>query len=415
MVHYSSSFRNFLSKREGKVADVLYRTLSKRAYRSNFSSVIVTNKEIDYLTFRNDGTISYLPSGKEHLVTEDGEWSREGRQTGRAGKVIRKLFTPRALRMFKDSDFESFTNQYKASFADDFKIEIWDRHKIKDVYDMDRIDGDGSLNNSCMNGDSDYLDIYEKCERLRIVVILNPEGNLAARALLWTISYDVVFMDRFYVAHDYLFDMMRNFAIDNGFYYKRDFKSYDSKTHMICPDGECKDFRWTILTNTSCDAYPYIDTFSYGSDGSLNNYGSGEYTYCNTGGTREGDEERLYDSIAQCDIDYDYAVEINRGRYRGDWTHIDNTVVIGCNRWWTEDDDIIYISGEYYEKDSDDIVEIDGDYYLIDDCCYSDFTDSWHLKADCVESDHHSTWIPKDDAVEVCGEYYHKDDVVPVN
>ena len=415
MVHYSSSFRNFLSKREGKVADVLYRTLSKRAYRSNFSSVIVTNKEIDYLTFRNDGTISYLPSGKEHLVTEDGEWSREGRQTGRAGKVIRKLFTPRALRMFKDSDFESFTNQYKASFADDFKIEIWDRHKIKDVYDMDIIDGDGTLNNSCMNGDSDYLDIYEECERLRIVVILNPEGKLAARALLWTISDDVVFMDRFYVAHDYLFDMMRNFAIDNGFYYKRDFKSYDSKTHMICPDGECKDFRWTILTNTSCDAYPYIDTFSYGSDGSLNNYGSGEYTYCNTGGTREGDEETLYDSIAECDIDYDDAVEVNRGRYRGDWTHIDNTVVIGCNRWWTEDDDIVYISGEYYEKDSDDIVEIDGDYYLIDDCCYSDFTDSWHLKADCVESDHHSTWIPKDDAVEVCGEYYHKDDVVPVN
>lgn len=414
MITYSRSFRDFLSNRESKVASVLYDIHRKYDWRRNFTSSIVTNEYINYITFRNDGTISYLPSGKEHIENANGEWAREGRQNGRAAKVIRKLFTPKGLKLFKDSDFEAFSNQYKSSFADGYTFEILPNDRISEVYDMPRCGGDSSLNSSCMNGDGDYLGIYDDCESLRIVVLKDEDGRLAARALLWKINDEITFMDRFYVAHDYMYEMMRDFAEKNGFYYKVHYKTYDYQTRIMCPDGQQRNFEWTIRTCTDYDEYPYIDTFRYGGDGYLNNYGVGDYIYCNTGGSRDGDN-RVEDYINGGRIDEDDSVYIEMGRYQGHYTHIDSAVAINGEWWWIDDDDIVEVSDAYYRKSDDKVVCIDGEWHLTDDCVYSEYTDSWHLEEDCVYSNHHGTYIPKEESVAGCGEYYHEDDVVPVS
>ena len=412
MIHYSRSFRQFLAESESKVAKILWR-LNNKPYRP----IMLTNAEIDYITFRKDGTISYLPAGKEHRQNDDGEWEREGRQNGRPAKVIRKLFHPRVQKFIKDVDFEAFSNAYKANFSDDgYEFTIHPNTKVKEVYDMERLEGDGSLNGSCMNGDVEYLDIYENCKQLRIVTLTNKDGLLCGRALLWNISDEITFLDRFYVVKDFMYDMFKDFAKDNGFWYKYRYMSYDDKSRMITPDGDVKYMNWTIRTNTDFDYYPYIDTFQFGNDGTLTNC-SDETMYCysNTGGDRQ--HTGTYDEINDCYIDQEDAIYIESGDrcYRDRTTHVDNCVNIG-DSWYHEDDsNIVKIGNTWYEKDSDEVCVVDGEFCLMDDCVFSDFTDEYHLSDDCVYSDHHGTYIPNDDAVEIFGKYYHKNDVNSVS
>ena len=424
MVTYSSSFRDFLRLSESKVASILSRTLYKEANRfPSFKSNIVTNSQIDYITFRNDGSISFLPNGKEHIANDSGDWSRTNRQNGRPAKVIRKLFTEKGLKLFKESDFESFCNQYKSSFCDDLKFEIWESDRIGEVYDMERADGDSSLDGSCMNGGSDYLDIYTHCDKLRIVVLLKKHidcyGNdcylLAGRALLWKIDNDITFMDRFFVAQDYMYEMMKEFAETNGFYYKRYYKTYDHKTEMITPSGDAEHFKWKIYLDTDGSSHPYIDTFHYGGDGWISNYRDGCYTYKKTGGERQVGEDDAYDQIDNVCITTEDAVEIEIGQHAGRITHINNAVLIGGRYYYKYSDRVVKIEDNWYDTESDDVMEVNGLWYLEEDTCYSEFTNETHLMDDCVYSEKHSTYIPKEDAVKLDGKYYHKYDINKVN
>lgn len=408
MIHYSRSFKQFLASSDSKVAKILWRLHNK-----SYSPLMVTNAEVDYITFRKDGTISYLPAGKEHKENDNGEWERDGRQNGRPAKVIRKLFHPRVHKFIKDVDFEAFSNAYKANFSDDgYVFKIHPNTEIKSIYDMERLDGNGSLNGSCMNGDVDYLDIYENCKQLRIVSLTNKDELLCGRALLWTINEEITFLDRFYVVKDFMYDMFVEFAKDNNFWYKQRYSSYEEKNRVINLEGEASYVKWTIHTPTDFDYYPYIDSFQYGNDGSLNNYDDcSQYTYAETGGERHGDG--TYDEINDCNIDHDDAVYIERGDscYRHRTTHVNNCVSVD-GEWYHEDDShIVLVNCQWYLKEDDAVCEVDGEWYLTEDCVWSDFTEEYHLDGDCVYSNHHSTYIPNDDAVEIFGEYYHENDV----
>ena len=65
----------------------------------------------NYLAIRskNEETfISYLPKGKELEYNEEGQWSRKNRQTGKPGKIARKLI---GEGVFNDHDYEIFYNE----------------------------------------------------------------------------------------------------------------------------------------------------------------------------------------------------------------------------------------------------------------------------------------------------------------
>jgi hypothetical protein len=281
---------------------------------------------------------------------------------------------------------------------------------------MDRTNGGAGLNGSCMKNHSEYLDIYKYCDKLRIVVLLTKDDLLAGRALLWSIDDNITFMDRFYVAEDFMFDMMIDFAKSNGFYYKRDYKTYYNKTSIVTPDGEIKEFRWRISLDTDHSEYPYIDTFHYGGDGWISNSNYDYvYQYKNTGGGREGDDPTVWDEINDRDIPEEDAVYIERGEQAGRMTHVDSAVIINGRHYYIDGDDVVRVDGRYYFIEDGDVVEVDGQWYLEEDTCYSEFTEEHHLIEDCVYSGKHGTWIIKEDAVEVFGNYYHKDDVNEVN
>ncbi len=394
-MNYSSSFLVFLENSKGKVANILYR-LSEKRYAN--SSAMLTD-DVDYITFRNDGSISYLPKGKVHQENDDGTWKREGRQTGRAAKVIRRMFTKRILSTFKDSDFECFSNQYKSTFSEDgYKFQLLDNSSVKRVYSMYRKCGDSSLSSSCMNERLRYLDVYENCKSLQILVMTNEADELCGRALVWDVD-GIVLMDRVYVAMDFLYESFLTECKKRGWWRKGNYKGSDRKTLLVNEKGDEVDKKLVIYTDTNFEYFPYIDTFTYGDDGALYNYENrNDYTYENTDGSRIEHTAKTWDDIDECYIEeYDAVyLEDGYGRYSGCYTHIDNCVQI--NRGW-------------YHIESDSIVKVDNMWYLKDDeeVCYCEKHDEYYLAEDCVYIEETGTMILLDEAVEIDGIYYDKE------
>ncbi len=407
MVTFSESFTRFLIDQEAKGSDVarlLLHARDRMPYWPAYQNVL-TNKEIDYLTLRNDGTISYLPAGKEHRVNPCGDWAREGRQNGKPGKIIRKIFTDKILRFIPAKSLEAFGNAYKAkSMNNGFHFEIRPNTEIKKVYCMARAEGEASLNGSCMNGDSDYLNIYAQHKKLRIVIMVHTEsGDLCGRALLWDVNHDkhgdITFMDRVYVVEDYMYDLFLDYAAENSWWRKENYKKYENKTTWVNPKtDQSETMKVTIKLNTDHSEYPYIDTFSYGEDGCIFNSGSYTYLYNNTDGTRDGDEReddhngQTYDDVAEEWIDEEDAVVLSSlsctRRYRGVWTHINNTVEAYVTRGNTErfrdnDENITEIKGRWYHTDYPGLVcKYNGDWAFQDDCIQCETDNEWYDEDD---------------------------------
>jgi hypothetical protein len=420
MLHVSNSFRRFLHDSDNRVAQFIMRGIYYQSWDYNAHKYMIRTDEVNYLTLRDDGTISYLPKGKEHKITDDGRWARDGRQNGAPQKIIKKLLTPRAIGLFKETEFMSFVNQYKAACdAEQKTFVIRPNTDIPDVYCMTREGGGGPLNDSCMNGDSDYLEIYAHCPHVRILTLINNCGELAGRALLWSVDNGTI-MDRMYVAKDHYYDMFLEYAETNGLIRKVEYKSYRDKDRYV-KSGEVFRRAYKIMTPTEFDYYPYIDTFSYGGDGFLTNcnssYNETMYEYTCTGGNREGDNymECAYSNNRYHEDDLRY---IEYGEYAGQYIHCDHTVYVESNRtyYYENDDAIVYLEsrGAYYLKNDDELVEINGEMYHTnyDDVRFSDDTGEWHLDEDVVWSDHKDTYLLLEDAVRTPnGDIFHKDDI----
>jgi len=417
VMNYSESFRAFLCEKreESKIASLLHECVWLKRSQYNAYKLAVTDKEIDYLTFRNDGTISFLPAGKEHKVNDQGDWSREGRQNGRPSRVIRKVLTPKAQKRFKDTDYEVFARFYQAKCEAEAKtFVIKPNTAIPDVYCEKREDGGASLNGSCMNGDRDYLTFYHLFD-VDILCMYNNEGLLSGRALLWRLPEGKTFMDRVYVAREHYYEMFIDYARDQeNWFWKKNYKSYDDKRMFMSNEGEFekKLIVWTKNKGEAeWDYYPYIDTFSNGDYNSLNNYGSGEYTYNDTGGSREGDTRWMECCVCGREYPEDEMYYVDRGQYRGEYVCDNHAIHVGGNVWTTHDEDthIVQVSGDWYEKDDDDIRYLDdeGEWVLADDAVYCERDEKYYRTEDCVE-DYEGNWILRTEAYEVNGDYYHE-------
>lgn len=432
MLHVSSSFSRFLDQSDNRLAQFLNRALwyqgSRYAHRNLWAKLMIKDDDVNYLTLRDDKTISYLPKGKEHVVTEDGRWARDSRQNGRPAAIIKKVLTKNALKLFKDSEFEAFVNAYKSECDKEAKtFVIKDNVDIPDVYCMSREYGGGTLGDSCMNGDSDLLDIYKYCPHLRILCLMNNEDKLAGRALLWSLPDGNTLVDRMYVAQDHYYDMFIEYAEKNGFMYKKKYKTYQDGMEFIL-NGEVVERSYTIETRTDFTRFPYIDTFRFGCDGWLSNDDNSSYSYeynCTSGG-REGDNRVECAKTGEW-IDEDDARYIERGQYSGYHLHCDYTVYCETDQYYyyedddnivevgdcwyrIDDSDIVEINGDWYRTDDEDVrySEGDGEWYMREDCEYSDFHNDYIRGEDCVYSNHHESYIRDTEAYKVAGEYFHE-------
>jgi len=363
---FSESFKQFLNENytTSRIARLIVACLNFEQDRlGKLVDHVLTGEDVSYLTYRSDGTISYLPKGKEHKVTEDGKWAQAGRQHGKPAKVMRKIFSKTALNLFKETDFEIFNNRFRSKFSTDgYEFKVLSNTEIPDAYDAEREEGEGgSLNNSCMRGNGEYMGIYAACPDAQMVVMLNKEtGEQAGRALLWNATIEgtdtkIKFLDRFYVCKEMFYDAFVNYAIDNKLWYKKNHKTYDNKTILYNPTTEeFEDVKMVIKTKTDFESYPYIDTFTYGEDGELRNWNEDDkykYYYTDTDGGRG---VRIVDEIRGGWIeDEDEVTEVTAGEYAGRITHQGNTTEINDDIYYVNDPLLVETKGMGYQLRSE--------------------------------------------------------------
>jgi hypothetical protein len=357
MIYYSALFLDFLSVTEGRVAKLLYHhyIFQNRypAYR-----YLVTTEKVNFISNGCFESVTYWPSSKTRAYHSQTTWPQHGVQEGKPAKTIRKLFTPRALKILKDRDFEFFDNAYKAWFKTNMNFELLPNTEIKRVYNMTIANGEGSLNGSCMNGHGQCMDIYNECQLLRILTLNRTDGVLLGRALVWQLG-EITLMDRIYVVEDYMYQCFIAYAVRNKWWYKMNYKSYNDKQTFIDSDGNTINKNFKVHTSTNFQSFPYIDTFTYGDGDSLNNYGDGPYEYNCAEGTRCG---IIMDAIQGINIRARNAVQIECGEKSGKITHRDNTVIVQGQYWWNRDSALCIIDGTYYQKK--DTYFINGEWQL---------------------------------------------------
>ncbi|MAN01744.1 MAG: hypothetical protein CMI35_01590 [Owenweeksia sp.] len=382
--------------------------------------------QVNFLGFSQDAPhfISYLTEDRlERMALANmSPWEANMRFRGKAGKVIRKLFTPEGLKPFKDQDIEQFSNLFK-SFCDAtggyYDFGLVEGEDIRKYYHEDHYSHKfgivGTLWDSCMRYEccQDYLDIYtENVNTVSMLVLFDEHKAILGRALVW---WDVFFkgearnvMDRIYCVRDCDVEAFKDYADRKGWVYKAA-QNCSDKNAFIDQGKKVFDSVSVDLHYSEFSEYPYMDTFTYKSGGTLwNDSEYGDVALEDTHGGYD-DDHRVYDEHTGNQIS---AADAQYCQVGGGYCHHEDAIYLDYRDEHGLPDECVWSRIEYRDLAREDAVELaDGDYAHQDNTVYSNVTyEDYHLDQ-VVWSDYHDDYIPKDEAVELeNGEYVHQDD-----
>jgi len=357
-----------------------------------------TYKLDKYLRDKYDTSIDFDTSKYLKRVVEwdpsDGIWN-ENRTEIRIGRFIKRFFGTE----YTDAEIEKFVNQWK-SLEENSTFESWEGWKIKDGYRSNKYffaeNSSNPLINSCMNDQIHLVEFYQYCSSAKLLVLLDEDGLILGRALVWTDYMNRVIMDRVYYALDKDYHKFVDYAKKNGWFYK---KRNISGGSPFIKDGKEVSLKTKVsVTNVfnyqdECeDSFPYMDTFYYAQGEWCMNYepSNGEYYKLNdTDGAFEH-HNNLYDVHGQSishDIE-DYYVHSNEQDgliYRDDSIYVDYSGGQGFNDYTFSD----WIEKSYLENPKNGFVKSGEEWYNKNHCVWSEKEKSWIYRPDAI-------WVKND-------------------
>lgn len=388
----------------------------------NKFSYIIPNKLLDFVYNRSKDRFPDKNKSKETLLKNDDEegkfkrlsrntkivWEIENRPSQSIGKVINKIFpgkfdTPK--KKHKDdvvrNYIEEFTNlvilERKKEEELPFRnFKIVDGSDINYYYNKDSyesIEGSSSLARSCMRFEKcdDFIDFYSQNDGVEMVILMSDEveGTIIGRALLWDISeidgekVNRKFLDRIYTLYDSDVNLFKDYAIKNGWLYKKRQISVEDEP-IVDPINDTIVYR--IKTTSTFDKsieYPYLDTlkFYYHEHRFLTNYEIGGESYYKLESTRGNYEEVIEDNSFWSD-------------YYDRYIYEDDEDFVYC-----EYGDDYRLPGDYYEVGGLPTIEYATKEYAEENLVYSEETDMYYLPDDIVWSHYHNSNIPKKESI----------------
>lgn len=255
------------------------------------------NSEGNYILREDSDTISYLPKSKMHKFGEDNPYDDGiGRVRIKIGRFTRKFLSSKSVLEYEinDQEIENFVNLFKSHFnrnPENLKIVIGNdilNWYLEENYQL-LSDGCryGTLWNSCMrySNRNKFMSLYTKNNNIKMLILLDNDGKLSARALLWDNVTDkdgntYKVMDRIYSFHDHDVNFFKDWAKENGYIYKLEQTAKSEKFFVV--NGIEVELILTIqLENWSMKYYPYLDTFKFFDDqyGKLSNSDSFRFQY----------------------------------------------------------------------------------------------------------------------------------------
>ena len=317
----------------------------------------LVDSPVNYISISNqDKTkISYMTMDRMSAIPEDEYWTSSRRFQAKPGAFIGKIF-----KNVSGRDVEKFSNLFRSqSNKPTFTFDVVNGEEIRKYYHYDSYSytDRGSLGASCMKHDScqNYLDMYaENTETIKMLVMLNEDGGLMGRALLWNFDSHKV-MDRIYTSSDEdLLFFFKKWATENGYVYKSE-QNWSNTLFFEKLGGEKKELKLCIKLTKFHSKYPYMDTFKFidGETGNLYNY-QPEIdfgTLCSSEGSVQGSDYLRLDGITKS---YRYSNDCQwidyLGIYTGvgmEWSEVNNQYILRENCEYNEEAHDYLFVGEY--------------------------------------------------------------------
>jgi hypothetical protein len=320
----SPSMYGIINKMQHPIAKIVLNVHQKKG--------LLENTFID-LHHENIGDVTMLSARKADHTPIHEVWASKSRVVTGAGKLIRNILvkdgykdvkgilTKEGNGDIKGRDIELFVTEFKSLHQTETKpqdnFKIVSGCEIKKWYLQNNYeDVKGTLGDSCMRYKKcqAYFDIYCNEPRVRMLILLNDNGKLIGRALVWNAfvkndygtDYEITLMDRVYTVEGHYVDLFKRYAEKQNWWYKV-YQTYDSKK-TVSNGIEQKDLKMYVTFNTNYyERYtPYMDTFTYIKEatGTCWNYAiSSQYKeltniHGNLGGDGDDDDN---DSCWECD------------------------------------------------------------------------------------------------------------------
>ena len=228
----------------------------------------------NYITFdlEKEDKVFFIPDDKAKKVDDPYTLKKSDMNVGR---FVRAILT-KAGREVDNKELEDFVNKYKAAILVEkeafTRFEIVKGNDIKHWYNHSQYEREmGTLGSSCMRYSKcrDFLEIYSSnTERCSLIILKSKidDSKITGRALLWLDNKDRQFMDRIYVQDSADTQLFIDYAIDNGFYYKKN-QTYQTGDPIMFNGQELtREDSWIYITldhGGDFSKYPYMDTIKY--------------------------------------------------------------------------------------------------------------------------------------------------------
>lgn len=234
---------------------------------------IEVDTNYNYITYDVDkeDKVFFTPDDK---VKKAADYKTIKKSDMNVGRFVRAILTKAGIEV-KPKELEDFVSKYKATILvekEAFKrFEIVKGDDIKKWYLVDNYDKElGTLGSSCMRYAKcqEYLSIYsENPDKVSLIILKSSEDpdKITGRALLWLDDKDRKFMDRVYIINSADTQLFIDYAIDSGFYYKKN-QTFNTGENIMFNGEELKrEESWVTVTleNSEFDYYPYMDSLKY--------------------------------------------------------------------------------------------------------------------------------------------------------
>jgi len=247
-----------------------------------------TNEMTSNYTFNDACIATFNPANKPLLFLEDGSKYTRAFQQIKIGKAVRSICNDVLNMGLSDSNVEAITNRIKSQFA---PIEILTSGNVAEVYALNHGTRSecGTLADSCMRGKSEFYQDLSSSENCKVLYSLNCDGELIARALLWSTACGKMVMDRIYGTDANVLKFIE-FAKGQGYYYKYE-QNYSNTSEFVNPTTGEKENLYMDIEINELDTYnsPFMDTFHYYNENDVMYYLSNENNSDTTHTLRETD------------------------------------------------------------------------------------------------------------------------------
>jgi hypothetical protein len=347
-IFISDEMKNILKSIESDslVAQLL---LKKRHQKSELvdnpvNYISVSSQDKNKISYLNQDRIDILV--KEN-INESDYWHTSKRYHVKPGSFISKIFkdiTPKEV--------EKFSNLFKSeSNKVEFTLKVVSGLDIKKYYHYDSYQSDrGTLGGSCMkhNSSQQLLDIYTENDNISMLVMLNSDGLLMGRALLWDFeSYKI--MDRVYTINDERLQWnFKKWATENNYLYKSEQNWYNTLLFENTNTPKKELFLKIDLKNKDFSKYPYMDTFKFIDSSNIlyNHIPSDDIkTLCSTDGSKYEHDYLKFDFVNRI---FRHRGECVYVSYMESYTHEGNT------RWSSVNDQYILETDSIWDDEIND-------------------------------------------------------------